>query len=197
MEQGLRLITPPKSEPLTLQEVKAHLRVDSEADDSLINSLILSARQYAEKFQSRALLTQVWELTLDRFPVMPFRLPLPPLQSVDEISYTNYAGNTVVIPAADYVVDTASFLGRIDHAYGKCWPSVTLRPISGVKITFTAGYGDTAADVPQMTKQAMLVLIGHMYENRQAVIFTGTNSVPQEIPFAVTALLNMDRVVML
>jgi len=192
---GLRLITPPTSEPLTLQEVKTHLRVDGEADDSLINSLILSARQYAEKFQSRALLTQTWELTLDHFPAMPFRLPLPPLQSVDEISYTDYAGNTTVIDAADYVVDTASFLGRIDHAFGKYWPSVTLRPINGVKITFTAGYGDTAADVPDMTKQAMKVLIGHWYENRQAIVFTGTNSTPQEIPFAVTALLTMDRVV--
>lgn len=194
---GLRLITPPKSEPLTLQEVKAHLRVDGEADDSLINSLILSARQYAEKHQSRALLTQTWELTLDEFPAMPLSLPLPPLQSVDEISYTDYAGNTTVIDPADYVVDPASFLGRIDHAFGKSWPSITLRSLGGVKITFTAGYGDTPADVPQMTKQAMLVLIGHMYEHREAIVLTNTNNTPQEIPFAVTALLNMDRVVIL
>ena len=193
---GLRLIAPPTAEPISLSEAKAHLRVDSDAEDSLINSLILSARQTAESYQSRALITQTWELTLDEFPRCPFELPLPPLQSVDEISYTDSTGATHIVNPLDYIVDAFAFRGRVTHAYGKSWPSVILQPINGVKVTFTAGYGDTAADVPQMTRQAMLLLIGQWYENRSN-ISEQTNLIMRELPHAVTALLRADQVITL
>ncbi len=188
---SLKLITPPATEPITLLEAKRHLRVDVTDDDTLITSIITAAREYCETFQNRAYITQTWEMTLDSFPTMPLKIPKPPLQSVDSIKYTDQNGVETLFDAANYVVDADSEPGRIALAPGVSWPSVTLKPIGGVKIRFTAGYGD-AAKVPMMAKQAMLLLIGHWYEHREAVV---TGSISKEIEFAVHALLWPNRVV--
>lgn len=188
---SLKLIIPPAMEPITPQEAKSHLRIDGNDDDMLISSLIAAAREYCETFQNRAYITQTWEMTLDSFPQMPLKLPKPPLQSVDSIKYINQDGIETVFDAANYVVDTDSEPGRIALAPGVSWPNVTLKPIGGVKIRFTAGYGDASA-VPKMVKQAILLLVGHWYENREAVL---TESISKEIEFAVHALLWPNRVV--
>ncbi|NSW92315.1 MAG: phage head-tail connector protein [Firmicutes bacterium] len=187
---ALKLITPPSIEPITLEEAKAHIRVDGADEDILITSLITTAREYCESFQNRAYITQVWELILDAFPASPFNIPRPPLQSVDSIKYTDSDGLETTFDSTNYIVDTDSEPGRVALATGIVWPSMTLKSIGGVKIRFTAGYGDAAA-VPMMIKQAMLLLIGHWYENREAS-FIG--HVSREIEFAVHALLWPERV---
>jgi len=187
---ALKLIIPPTTEPITLQEAKNHLRVDGTDDDVLIQSLITTAREYCEAFQNRAYITQTWEMTLDSFPQMPLKLPRPPLQSVSSIKYIDQNGVETLFDAANYIVDTDSEPGRITLVPGIFWPSVILKPIGGVKIRFVAGYGD-ATKVPMMVKQAILLLIGHWYENREAT----AERLPREIEFAVHALLWPDRVV--
>ena len=69
--RGLTLVTAPASEPVSLTEAKAHLRLDSADDDSLITALIRSARETAEAHMRRALVSQTWRLSLDRFPAAP------------------------------------------------------------------------------------------------------------------------------
>jgi len=189
---ALKLITPPATEPVSLAEVKTHLRVDITDDDDLITALVVAAREYCEAFQNRAYITQTWELTLDEFPETPLVIPKPPLQSVSSVKYIDYEGTETVFDAANYIVDTSSEPGRLTLAYGVTWPTVTLQRLNGVKITFTAGYGDSASDVPQTVKQAILLLVGHWYENREASL---VGSVSREIEFAVHALLWPERVV--
>jgi len=93
--------------------------------------------------------------------------------------------------AGNYFVDTKSEPGRVALNYGKIWPSTTLRPANGICVTFEAGYGDAATDVPQEVIRAMLLLISHWYENREPVSVTG--AVPKEMPFSVESLLWQDR----
>lgn len=165
--------------------MKSHLRIDGTDEDVLLDSLIKAAREYVEDFQGRALITQTWEMTLDSFPQMPLKVPKPPLQTVDSIKYVDQNGVETIFDAANYVVDTDSEPGRIAFAYGKSWPSVTLKPINGVKIQFKAGYGDDAASVPEKVKIAMLLYIAHRYMNRET----------DEVPSAVDMLLWPDRMV--
>lgn len=190
---ALKLVTAPATEPLTLTEAKTHLRVDGSDDDTYITSLITVARKYCEGFQNRAYITQTYDLTLDAFPINNITLKPPPIQSVTSIKYYDTAGTEYTFDASNYIVDTDSEPGRISLGYLKTWPIITLQPINGVKIRFTAGYGDAASSVPETVKQAMLLLIGHWYENREPVI-TGM-SVSSEIEFTARALLSMDRVV--
>lgn len=189
---GLRLVVPPAVEPVTLAEAKAHLRVDGNEEDALISSLITAAREYAETFQRRAYVTQTWELTLDEWPTGPeIRLPRPPLQAVESITYRDQSGVEHVLDPATYIVDTRSEPGRVVLAPGRCWPSVALAPAGAITVRYVAGYGDTADSVPVKVKQAILLLVGHWYANREAVVVGQTS---KAVEFAVEALLWQDRV---
>lgn len=197
---GIKLITAPTVEPITLTEAKDHCRVDGTDDDTLITSLIVAAREYVEGYQNRALITQTWELVLDAWPDGDsIELPLPPLQSVTSLKYKDSAGAETAWAATNYIVDTDSYLGRLVLADDISWPSDELYPAGGIRIRFVAGYPPTGsgesidydANVPQKIKQAMLLLVGHWYENREAVA-AGSMT---EIPLAVNALLSQDRVV--
>jgi len=188
---GLKQTTPPASEPVTLQEIKDHLRILGTDEDALLTAMIQAAREYCEKYQNRAYITQTWELALDQFPPEDrIRIPLPPLQSISSVKYYGTDDTEYTLPATDYQVDIHSQPGRVVLGYGKSWPSITLRPANGVIITFIAGYGTTADEVPERVKQAIKVLVGHLYENREATDIKEF----KEVPFAVHALLGLDRI---
>lgn len=160
-------------------------------EDDLLNSLIESARQYCETFQRRAYVTQTWELWLDAFPAESYiRTPLPPLQSA-AIKYYDVNDAEATFSASDYHVDTKSEPGWLVLNTGCSWPSTVLRPANGVYVEFVAGYG-LASAVPKKVKQAMLLLIGAWYEQREAITTTGLNI--NIVPLAVEALLWQDRV---
>lgn len=165
---ALTLVTAPAAEPLTLAEAKDQLRVDHSVEDDLITALIVAARQKAETITRRAFVTQTWDLTLDKFPVWcngPIEVPLGQLQSVDSFTFIDADGTTQTLDDALYKVDTVSEPGRIVPVYGQSWP-VTRCEINAVTIRFTAGYGE-AGVVPQIIKQAMLLMICFWYENRE------------------------------
>jgi uncharacterized phiE125 gp8 family phage protein len=161
------------------------------AEDTLISSLITTAREHVENVLRRALITQTWEMWLDYFPEGDLEIPLPPLASITSIKYYDTANAEATFAAANYFVDTKSNPGRVVLSYGTAWPSVSLRQINGVCITFVAGYGAAAA-IPQAIKQAMLLLIAYWYDQREAVLTTG--AMPKEVPLAVDALLMPHRV---
>lgn len=162
---AILLITPPASEPVTLQEAKDHLRVDVTEDDSLIENLLIpSARQSVETYLRRSLLEQTWELSLDCFDG-DIKLPNPPLQSVTSIKYIDVYGVEQTLAASEYTVHTQNEPGLITLAYDKSWPSIRAVK-NAVKVRYVTGYAD-ADSVPAPIKSAMLLLIGHLYENRE------------------------------
>lgn len=189
----LKLITAPATEPVTASEAKSHLRVDTTADDTLIGTLITAARQHVENHLRRALITQTWELVMDAFPAGDvIRLPRPPLVSVTSIKYTDEDGNESTFSSAAYVVDTDSTKGRVVLKSGETWPSDTLAAANGVRVRYVAGYGEASA-VPRPIRQAILLLIGTLYENRESVLVAQGVTVAQ-LPFGVEALLMPYRI---
>ncbi len=168
---GLKLVTPPEVEPVTLAEAKAHLRLDTDADDAYVSALVTAARERVELFLRRALITQAFEYTLDGFPTSQvIDLPRPPLQSVESIQYTDTAGIVQTLAPEDYVVDASSSeIGRVALAWNRFWP-ITRSSINSIVIQFTVGYGDGAEDVPQVIKQGILIEISNLYENREDVV---------------------------
>lgn len=101
--------------------------------------------------------------------------------------------NTVsYFDASNYIFDYQSEPGRIVLAYGKSWPSTTLRPANGICVTYITGYGAAGSNVPQNIKNAILLMVGHFYENREAVMVGTVGAV--ELPLGVAALLWKDRV---
>jgi len=165
---ALQIKTEPVNEPVSLQEAKDHLRVDIDADNSYIQGLIQTARMMAEEITRRALITQTWRLLLDDFPLGDtIELPMPPLQSVTSLTYTDKDGSESTFAVANYEVDTDKEPGEIVLAYGGSWPGDTLQVTSPIEIEYVAGYGDQGTSVPEPVRQAILLIVGDLYENRE------------------------------
>jgi uncharacterized phiE125 gp8 family phage protein len=166
---GLSLDTAPEGELLTVEQVKAHLRIDFDDEDDYLAGLIAAATGLldgANGHLGRALLTQEWVLTLPRFPrTGDIAIPLPPLVSVEAVQYYDCAGDLQTLAPQSYVVDTAAEPGRIALAISTRWPIAGNRP-DAVTISFTAGFGDAADDVPMPIRQMALNLVGQMYAAR-------------------------------
>jgi len=186
MTHTVKLYSAPATEPISSTEAKLHLRVDVTDDDTLITALITAARQLVEEETWRALVTQTWDYVADDWPAGDaIRLPRPPIQSVTSITYLDDAGATQTMAAANYIVDT--YQGRVVLAEGAEWPDGELYPASAVRVRYVAGYG-AASTVPAPIKAAMLLLVGHLYENREAVA-SGAGVASAELPLGVRALL--------
>lgn len=189
---SFRVITAPAVEPITLAEAQVHLRVDSSDEDDDIEARIIAARIQCENISHRAFVTQTLEVTLDQWPCGDvIQLPRPPLASITSITYIDSDGNSTVMSSSLYFADTASEPGRLALKYGQSWPTVTLRPYAGIAIRYVAGYG-LAASVPENYKQAVKLMLGHLYENRESVVVAqGVNI--QTLPMGLDALLLTDR----
>ena len=184
-----KIITQPTKAPITLDQAKDHLRVTIDDDDSLISELIISARVWTEVYLRRALLTQTWELYLDQFPDC-IELPYSPIQSVTSVKYIDSDGAEQTLATSEYSVYEKKEPGLIVEAYDKTWPS-TRSVKDAVTVQYIAGW-QNAINIPGTIKSAMLLLIGHLYENReQSIIGVQVN----EIPFGIEALLHPHRVI--
>jgi len=161
----LKLITAPATEPITLDEAKNHLKVDSADDNVLIGNLITTARQLAEKETKRAFITQTWQMFLDTAPHV-IEIPKPPLQSpLVSIKVIDTDGTESTISKDNYIVDASeNSPGRVVPKLGYVWPYH--RGFASFIIEYKAGYGDNADDVPRGIRDGILKLITYLYENR-------------------------------
>lgn len=167
-----KVITQPTSEPVTLDEAKTHLRVDGDDEDTYITSLIKVARIMCEAYSGLSFLTQTREIKLDYFPcARSIEIPNGPVQSVDDFVYVDSDGNSVaMVDGTDYRVDLHSDIARVQAV--SSWPT-NVWPTPGdqfnsVSIAYTAGYTNDDHDpLPEVIKQAILMQVGSLYENRQ------------------------------
>jgi len=164
--------TAPAGAPITLSQAKAQIRVDHNDEDVLIQHYIDAATSLLDGptgILGRCLVTQSWQMVIDAL-TGPVLLPFPD-STIDGAVFTDTAAGTL---AYDLALQDQRLLLRPSSGHG--------RP---VEITFTAGYG-AASDVPAAIRQAMLLLIGQWYDNREAVTVGAAGS---PMPMAVDALL--------
>jgi len=165
------------TEPVTLTEVKKHLRLvttTAEAEvytteDDLLNRLIIAARAQAEQETGRRFITQTLVYYRKQWPSESYiKIPYPPLQSAT-VTYrlTGDDDYDNTLTTAD--VDIVSEPGRIILQPDESWPSGTLYTDKPIKITFVCGYG-LAVAVPENIKSAILLKISDLYENRGEVV---------------------------
>lgn len=191
----LNVATAPTTEVLTTAEAKMQLRVDHNDEDGFIDSLIVAAREFVETaVLSRALITQTLELYLDQWPEAGrIALPRPPVQSVTSVTYVLDTGVEQTLSSSLYFLNSARQPGAVVLNEGESWPSETLRPEAAVKVTYVAGYGNAAADVPMPIRQAILLIVGDLYENRENTLID-QGVVVRELPMAASRLLSTYRI---
>jgi len=171
------LITAPEEEPVELQDLMYHLRLDINfaTEEKLLQTYITTARKRLEQITGRAFMRQTWIYYMEDWPSNDyFKLPYPPLYSVTSVKYrdSDYTENTM--DTDDYRVLTNIEPGRVALDYGATWPSETLIGNSeAIYTTFVCGYGTDVNDVPEPIRVAIMQLVAHYYEMREPTI-TGT-----------------------
>ena len=183
----IEVVTPPVSEPVSVDEARAWLRVASEAEDDLIGQLVTAARAQLEEMTGYALAPQTRRLVLDDFPAgRTLRLPRPPLRAVSGVTYLDEAGVEHTVDDADYEVRADGTPGAIYAPLG--WPDgVSLGPNS-VAVTFTCGFGDGGEALPAQLRVALQQLVTHWYDNRTPIVIgTTASQVPRTLDYLTAA----------
>ncbi len=171
--KSVTTVTAPASEPVSLTDAKLHLRVDTDADDDYITSLIVSARRTAETYTQRYLITQTLDARFEAWPDSGdwFYLPGPPTTSVTSVKYYDADGTEQTWSSANYQTDIYSEPARVQVKAAYSYPALDDR-MAPITIRYVTGYANAAA-VPSTIKQGMLLLIGEWYKNRENIV-TGT-----------------------
>ena len=170
---ALTLVIPPEVDPVTLDEVKMHARIDLDDEDDLLGDVIRAATARLDGrdgLLGRCLISQTWRYTLPGF-LPSIQIPLPPVRSVETVSYVDVDGLTCVLAPGDYTLYGMddSQPAVLMPAYGKSWPTTRAIP-EAVGITFSAGYGDAPSDVPEPIRAAIRMHVAHLYESRESVV---------------------------
>lgn len=150
-------------EPLSLAAAKEHLRVTDNAQDATICACIRAAREYCEDKSDLILVRRRVESTFDAF-VEPLKLYKKPFVGDAEVTYTDADGAEQTV--ASVVVQDWRNPVRVWPAHGETWPITHSR--GGIRVTYTAGYAE--GEVPETFVQAIKLLVGHWFANREGVV---------------------------
>lgn len=190
MLKPVRIIAP-AAYPVTLQDVKRNSRVDGTDDDALLTAYIEAATAHFDALAGvlgRALINQTWQQKLPYFPDCGvIGLDLSPIQSITSITYYDTDNMQQTLSNETYTILEDPLGVYVTLQVGQTWPDVACRE-DAVTITYVAGYGATASSVPAPIRQAIMLLVGQWYENREAA-----GSPMQELPFSVCALVSPFR----
>lgn len=162
--------------PVSVDEAKAHLRIDFDDDDALISDLIEVVIDALESELRRAIVDQTWLLKLSAFPHHEIELPLPPLLAVESVSYFD-SDNVLQIldPSLYEVIGVGARMaqGSIRPVTGQTWPAV-YRRAEPVSVQFRAGYltadSPPVENVPKDLKQLIKLNVADFYQNRESMV---------------------------
>lgn len=175
-------------EPVSMQQVKDHLRVTYEEDDALIYSLLVAAREYVEKTTAQAVIPQEIKAYYKALPHYEdsLNLPLSNAVAVVSVKYLDGSGAQITLSSDEYYLT----VGQPSRVYFSNGVTGALEQPDAVEIVYSAGFGPTPFKVfPQVIRAAILIMVGDLYENREAQI-VGT-IVAQNL--TVDRLLNQNR----
>jgi uncharacterized phiE125 gp8 family phage protein len=186
-----RVVTPPATEPLTLNEIKLHLKLAITAEeataytdeDALLTIYQKAARASAEDYCWRKFISTGLQTVTTAF-CRTMDLPYPAL-AITTVQYTDANGATQTVSSNDYSLDNYTVPSRVIFKSTYTFPTVNAETPFPVIFNYTSGYSALAADIPSEIKSAMLLMIGEMYEKREDRVF--------KLPTASQYLLNPHR----
>lgn len=173
----------PTETPIDVALLKEHLRISSSDQANVLPLYLESAVAWVEKFTGRSLMPQTWRATFPHFPERAWLPFAAPFTAISSVTYYDTDNVSQTLASSVYTVPADSEPACLMLVSGQSWPSLFCRD-DAVTITYTAGYAQ-ASDVPTPLRQAVLVLAGHFYENREAVL---VSAISKEMEFTVTAL---------
>lgn len=183
----LNLTDAPAVAPVTVVEVKTDLKIEHDAEDTLLADLILAATDYVSNVIGKSLVTQTWALSMRRV-CNRVNLPVFPAQSIASISYYDASNVSQSLVVGDFYIYSGEDWAYIEPKAGTQWPAMYDR-LDAITITFVAGFGDAAA-VPVTIKQAIRLIAAHWYRNRSPTV---TGTIVSKVPMSADSLLSVHR----
>ena len=184
---AVTVTTPPADYPISLDEIKSHVRVSGSFDDTELTIYRNAAVELVQQQQKRQLITATLALTLDRWPNGDILLPRPPLISITSVKYIDVDGTTQTWAASEYEVDTASLIGRIHRLPSYEYPQIQDDRVNAVTIVYQAGYGTASTDVPDSTRHAIALIAAEGYEFHEPIVAGVTVT---KVPDTLQSLIN-------
>lgn len=162
------LVEGPENPVLSTDEAKEHIRALSGTDeDTYIDLLVLGATRTAESYTNRKFITQTWKIFYDEFPCYVIDLPFGNVQSVSWIKYYDENGDLQTLSTDDYQVDLGTPCRVKPSILDAAWPVTQCEKFSAVEIQFVCGYGDAGSDVPEDIRNAIRLIVGDLYSQRE------------------------------
>jgi uncharacterized phiE125 gp8 family phage protein len=196
---NIKILARGTAEPVTLVEAKLHLRVDLSDDDALITAMISAAREMVERYTSRTLIYTAYRLTMDNWP---YDIELPRSPAIEaaanlvtgiayitpRIRYYDGDGNqqTMTYAAGDFEILLDNNPPLLVLPPSGIWPVTYPLQRGAIEIDWIAGYGAASTGIPQLLRLAIMMLVAHWYEHREAV-----GSFGSEVPLAVDSVLRL------
>ncbi|NBW11016.1 MAG: hypothetical protein EBR82_23595 [Caulobacteraceae bacterium] len=169
----------PVQEPVSVDELRQHLRIETRDEDDYLAGLIQAAREMVETDTRRALCTQTRVLRLDDFP-WGIELDRIPVQSISSIKYYDLLNTQQTLDSSQYDYDLAEVPPIVVESHTATWPA-TYERVGAVEVTFVCGHTSISA-VPGMAKQAILRLAAGWYSTREAEV-VGTISTALKLSY--------------
>lgn len=195
---SLRIVQQPIAELVTLEEARNHLNLFAEGsplshpDDAMISAFLSTAREYIEQFTGQTFAQAEFE-----YRAVPTSagivLPVPPVNSIVSVSYLDEDDLLQTVDASVYRLNDDDInTPVVELKSGQSWPLAT----AVHRVRFSAGYSLAGESplfnvLPFAVKAAMLLLLGHYYENREATL---AGAPITTIPLGVESLLRPYRI---
>lgn len=173
----------PTGDVVTVAELKRHVRVDGDHDDSDLAAYLETAIALVEADTQRRLREETLEWVLPAWrPAL--RFPLAPIGSVASVTYVDETGAAQTLDPARYLLAPDGET-HVLRPRGEGWPALGADAAEPIVIRFVAG-----PYVNPRIKQAVKFLAAHLYENREPV---NVGNIVTPIPFTVDSLLAAER----
>lgn len=187
----IELVTPPSSALLTTADAKKHCRIDIDVDDAYVDALVATATAYCQQAISgaRQFLPATYDLPVAGWWSGSLQLPRPPLSAVSSVKYFDADGAEQTLSTSLYTVRKPwRQPGSITLSPSATLPTLDVDCEYPIMVRFVAGYADAAA-VPATIRHAVRLVVGHLYENREA---TAAGQTLAELPIGVQSLLDAE-----
>lgn len=169
----------PTVEPVSLAEMKAHLRLDGSDEDDLVSALVVAARVRIELHTRLTLISQRWRYALSGWPGgSRVRLPFQPVLAIDAVRVSNESGPATVLAPLQYRLDEDGDVARLVVAPGA--PDAEGK-VPRIEIDVTCGFGASADKVPEPLRLAIRRLAGFWFEHRGDERGPGDAGLPPDI----------------
>lgn len=157
----------PATEPVPYADAKDWCRLHGDEERDLLLRLITTARKWCESRVGRTLSeARTATLTASSWPdrALPLRLEQGPVLSVTSVSYVPAGGEeAIALPSDAWTLDRGRYVDHL-RPWPACWPTTRGKP-GDIEVVYQVGY----AAAPEQAVQAMLMLVAHAYQHREAV----------------------------